>query len=282
MPKIKILSDSTCDLPKELREKYEVGILPLFVNLGGKVYKDDGEDVTPQLIFDYVDKTGILPGTIGISVNDFRREFEKWHDKGYKIICHTISSDLSCTYQNANIAAEGLEGVWVVDTRSLCCGVGLLVLNSAELAAKGLEPEEIVEKTKAMTKKVSCTFVVDTIAYLKKGGRCSTVAALGANLFKIKPMIVMENGNMHVGSKFRGLQTKVLQEYVDTLLEGRKDINTQRIMLVSAGASPETVGIVRDRIKKRKHFDEIVEATAGATITSHCGPNTVGIMFFEK
>lgn len=282
MPKIKILSDSTCDLPKEVREKYEIGILPLFVNLGGKVYKDDGEDITPQMIFDYVDKTGILPGTIGVSVNDFRREFEKWHDMGYQIICHTISSDLSCSYHNAVLASEGLDNVWVVDTRSLCCGVGLLVLNSAKLAAKGLEPDEIVENTKAMSSKVSCTFVVDTIDYLKKGGRCSTVAALGANLFKIKPMIIMENGTMHVGNKFRGLQSKVLTEYVDKLLEGRKDIDTSRIILVSVGTTPETVELVRDRIKKRKHFDEIIEATAGATITSHCGPNTVGIMFFEK
>lgn len=282
MPKIKILSDSTCDLPIDIREKYDIDIIPLFVNLDGTAYKDDGQDITPQMIFDYVSRTGILPGTIGISISDFQREFEKWNSEGYEIICHTISSDISCTYQNACIAAKDFEGVHVIDTRSLCCGVGLLVLNSAELAAQDMSSEQIIASTTLMAKKVNCSFVVDTIDYLKKGGRCSTVAALGANLFKIKPMIIMENGNMHVGNKFRGLQSKVLQEYVDKLLEGRKDINTKRIMLVSVGASEETVSIVRDRIKKRKHFEEIIEATAGATITSHCGPNTIGLMFLEK
>lgn len=282
MSKIKILSDSTCDLPKDIIKKYDIGILPLFVNLDGHVYKDDGAEITSHMIFDYVARTGVLPGTIGVSVDNFRTEFEKWHELGYEIICHTISSDLSCSFQNANIAADGLSGVFVVDSRNLCCGVGLLVMNSAELADEGMMAEDIVKSTESLTSKVNCSFVIDTIDYLRKGGRCSTVAALGANIFKIKPMIVVEDGSMKVGNKFRGLQSKVLQEYVDKLFEVKKDIDTRRIFLASVGCSQETVELVRDRIKKRRHFDEIIEATAGATITSHCGPNTVGIMFLER
>lgn len=282
MSKIKILSDSTCDLPKDILKKYDIGILPLFVNLDGHVYKDDGAEITPQMIFDYVSRTGVLPGTIGVSVDSFRTEFEKWHELGYEIICHTISSDLSCSFQNANIAADGLDGVFVVDSRNLCCGVGIIALNSAELAAEGMMAEDIVKNSEALTPKVNCSFVIDTIDYLRKGGRCSTVAALGANIFKIKPMIIVEDGGMKVGNKFRGLQSKVLQEYVDKLFEVKKDIDTRRIFLASVGCSQETVELVRDRIKKRRHFDEIIEATAGATITSHCGPNTVGIMFLER
>lgn len=282
MANVKILSDSTCDLSKELIEKYNIGILPLYVNLAGRVFKDNGIDINSQIIYDYVAKTGVLPGTIGVPVEDFKTEFEKWRGMGYEVVCHTISSDMSCSFQNAKIAADGMDGVWVVDTRSLSTGVGHLVLNSAELALDGLEAGEIARQTQALTPKVSATFVIDTLDYLKKGGRCSTVAALGANLLKIKPMIVVQDGNMTVARKFRGLAKKVLENYVDAQLEGRNDIRTQRIFITHTGCSPEIVDAVRERIKKHLHFDEIIETNAGATITSHSGPNTLGILFMEK
>lgn len=282
MANVKILSDSTCDLSKELIEKYDIGILPLYVNLAGQVYKDNGIDINSQIIYDYVEKTGILPGTIGVSVEDFKTEFEKWRSLGYEVVCHTISSDMSCSFQNAKIAADGMDGVYVVDTRSLSTGVGLLVLNSAELAEQGLDAKTIAEKTQTLTSKVSATFVIDTLDYIKKGGRCSTVVALGANLLKIKPMIVVEDGKMKVGRKYRGLLSKVLETYVEDQLDGRDDIRPQRIFITHTGCSPEIVNSVREKIKSHMHFDEIIETNAGATITSHSGPNTLGILFIEK
>jgi DegV family protein with EDD domain len=282
MANIKILSDSTCDLSKELIEKYEISIVPLYVNLGGNVLKDDGVEINAQIIYDYVDKTDVLPGTIGVPVEDFRKEFVKWRELGFEIVCHTISSDMSCSFQNAKIASDGMDCVYIVDTRSLSTGVGHLVLNSAELAQKGIEAAEIARQSQALAAKVNATFVIDTLDYLKKGGRCSAVALLGANLFKIKPMIVVEKGNMKVGRKFRGSLIKVLEEYVDAQLQGRKDIRTHRIFITHSGCSPETINAVVDRIKKHIRFDEVVVTTTGATITAHCGPNTLGILFIEK
>ena len=282
MTKVKILSDSTSDLPNEILEKYDISIVPLYVNLNGEVLPDNRVDITPQIIYESVQKTSVLPGTIGVPVEDFRTEFEKWRSQGYEIVCHTISSDMSCTYQNAKIAAEEMDGVYLVDSRSLSTGVGLLVVHSAELAQKGLSAQEIANNTLALVPKVSASFIIDSLDYLKKGGRCSTLAALGANLLKIKPMIVVEKGNMKVGHKFRGLLPKVLEEYVDNQLEDQKDIDTHRIFITHTGCSPDIIAAVRKRIEKHHRFDEILESTAGATITSHSGPNTLGILFLHQ
>lgn len=282
MAKVKILSDSTCDLSKELIEKYDIGILPLYVNLAGKVFKDNSVDINSQRIYDYVDKTGILPGTIAVPVEEFKAEFEKWHSMGYDVICHTISSDMSCCYQNAKIAAEGIDGVYAIDSRNLSTGVGHLVLNSAELAKQGAETEEIVKSTQELTAKIRSSFVIDTLDYMKKGGRCSTVTALGANLLKIKPMIVVEDGKMRVAKKYRGPISKVILKYVDDQLQDRQNIRTQRIFITHTGCSSEIIDAVRGRIKKYQNFDEIIETDAGATVTSHSGPNTLGVLFIEK
>lgn len=282
MAKVKILSDSTSDLPEAVLEKYGIEIVPLYVNLNGEVLPDNRVDITSQIIFDSVAKTGVLPGTIGVPVEDFRVAFEKWRGQGYEVICHTISSDMSCTYQNARIAADEMDGVYILDSRSLSTGVGHLVLYSAELAQMGLSAAEIVKRVNMLVPKVNATFVIDSLDYLKKGGRCSTLAALGANLLKIKPMIVVENGNMKVGHKFRGLLSKVLDSYVDSQLENPEKIDTHRIFITHTGCSPEMVASVHKRVEKQMHFDEILESTAGATITSHSGPNTLGIIFLNK
>jgi len=282
MTKIKILSDSTCDLPKELIEKYDIGILPLYINLGGEVYKDNGIDVNYKIIYDYVEKTGVLPCTIGVPEEDFRVEFTKWHEQGYEIICHFISSDMSCGFQNARIASEGMDGVWLIDSRSLSTGVAHLAINSAIMASKGMEAKDIVKEIEALVPKVSASFILDTLDYLKKGGRCSTIAALGANLFKIRPMIVVGDGRMKVGHKFRGPLKKVLEDYVDMQLAERDNIRTERIFISHSGCSIEILDTVYARIKKNIHFDEILIASTRATITSHCGPNTLGIMFLKK
>lgn len=282
MSKIKIISDSTCDLTQDLVAKYDVGIVPLYVNLGGKVCKDNGVEITPQIIYDYVDKTGTLPSTIGVSVQDFKDEFKKWHDEGYEIICHTISSDISCSYQSAKIAADEIGGVYVVDSRNLSTGIAHLVINSANLASQGLEAKEIFESSQTLANKLNTTFIIDTLDYMKKGGRCSSVIALGANLLKIKPMITLENGKMKVAKKFRGTLTKVLENYVDTIFEKTDNIRTERLFITHTGCSKEILDLVTSRIKSHINFDEIYITIAGATVTSHSGPNTLGILFINK
>lgn len=281
MPPVKILSDSTCDLSPELIHKYEVEIIPLYINLGGEVIKD-GIGVSPLDIYRYVGRSGVLPGTIASSVEDFRQAFEAWLEKGYEVVCHTISSDMSCTYQNACIAAEGLEGVYVIDSRNLSTGIGHVVINSAILARRGLPAAEIYKAQQELTPKVRASFVIETLDYLRKGGRCSSLALLGANLLKIKPSIVVEDGNMHLGRKYRGVLQKVIEEYVDDQLEGRSDIRKERIFITHTGCSKEIVDTVRERIAKHMQFDEVIETIAGCTITSHCGPNTLGILFIVE
>lgn len=282
MAKVKVLSDSTCDLSKDLIEKYDIGILPMYVNFAGETFRDNGVDINSQKIYDYVDKTGVLPGTVAIPMAEFKEEFEKWRSEGYNVICHTISSDMSCCYQNAKIAADEMDGVYVIDSRNLSTGIGHLVMNSAELAKQGMSAENIVKSTQELIPKVRSSFVIDTLDYMKKGGRCSSVTALGANLLKIKPMIVVEDGKMKVARKYRGLISKVILNYVDDQLEGRTNIRTHRIFITHTGCSPELVESVRDRVSKYLHFDEIIETEAGATVTSHSGPNTLGILFVEK
>lgn len=281
MPKIKILSDSTCDLSAELVEKYEIGLIPLYINLGGRVLPD-GVSVSPDDIYAYVEKTGELPGTIASSIEDFRKAFQTYRDQGYEVICHTISSDMSCSFQNARIAAQEVDGVYVVDSRNLSSGVGHVVINAAIMARQGMAAADIVKELEAVIPKVSASFVIDTLDYMKKGGRCSSIMLLGANLLKIKPSILVKDGAMTVGQKYRGSLSNVLMEYVDHQLAGRRDIRTDRIFITHSGCDAETVDAVRARIQTHIAFEEIIETRAGCTISSHCGPNTLGILFVEK
>jgi DegV family protein with EDD domain len=281
LPKVKIMADSTSDLSEDLIKKYDIEIVPLHINLGGKLFLD-GIEISGKEIVSYVQRTGELPGTVACSIDMLRSRFEEWTSKGYEIVCHTISSEMSCTYQNAKIASEGLEGVYVIDTRSLTTGVGILTLHSAALAEQGLGAKEIAQATQSVISKVSASFVIENLDYMKKGGRCSGATALGANLLKIKPMIYVEDGAMKVGHKFRGTFQKVLEEYVDLQLKGRDDINTDFIFISHSPTSPELVEIVRERVRKNLDFKNIIETEAGGTVTSHCGENTIGIIFMLK
>ena len=278
---VKIIADSTCDLSPELIERYHIDIAPLYVNLGDKLYRDDA-DFTEEQIFDYVRQTGVLPSTIGISVGDWTEYFKKARENGDDVVCITISSAMSCTYESAVIAAGEVGHVWPVDSRNLSTGVGHVVVNAAILAEQGVPAPEIAERLNALTPKERASFILDNLDYMKKGGRCSSVAVLGANLLKIKPTIVVENGEMKVGQKFRGTLAKVLEDYVDAQLEGRSDIRADRIFITHTRIAPELVEVVRRRIGKHMHFDEILETDAGGTITSHCGPNTLGILYVVK
>ncbi len=280
--KVKIISDSTCDLSRELIEKYDIDILPLSVNLGEETRKD-GIDVTPDDIYDFVERTGVLPKTSAPNISDFIDLFTKWHEQGYSIVHFNISADFSSSYHNACLAAEEVGDVYVVDSRNLSTGQGHVVLHGAELAAQGKSAAEIKESCEELATRVEASFVVDSIDYLYKGGRCSALAAFGANLLKLKPCIEVIDGKMTPSKKFRGKIDKVIMDYVDSKLKGRDDIIRHRIFITHTKCSEEIVERVRARILELcPEFDEIIETTAGCTVTSHCGPYTLGVLFIRK
>ena len=280
--KVKIISDSTCDLSAELIEKYNISLLPLYVSIGNGA-KKDGLEVTPKDIYRYVEETGKLPKTSAPNLGDFLEIFSYWHDKGYSIVHFSISSDFSSSYHNACIAAEEIGDVYVVDSKNLSTGQGLVVLHGADLLRQGKSAEEIKNECDKLTSKIEASFVVDSIDYLHKGGRCSAVAALGANLLKLKPCIEVIDGKMIPSKKYRGKIDRVILNYVDDRLKDRKDIVYGRIFITHTKCNPETVKLVKDRITTLcPNFDEIIETTAGCTITSHCGPDTLGVLFIRK
>ena len=281
--RIKITSDSTGDLPLEMCKKYDIDIAPLSVTLGDNTFKD-GVDMTTDDIYEYVDKTGSLPFTSAVNVADYMDMFSRLLGEGYDGIVHfNISSEFSSSYQNACVAAAEFENVYVVDSRSLSSGQGLVVLMGCDLAAEGKSAQEIYEECTALTPRVDASFVIDKLDYLVKGGRCSSVAALGANLLKLKPCIELIDGRMDTGKKYRGKFDKVILEYVKDRLEGRDDIDRKRIFITHTRCDEETVRKVEAEIREfMPDFEEIIEATAGATITTHCGPNTLGILFVRS
>ncbi|MBQ6387489.1 MAG: DegV family protein [Ruminococcus sp.] len=279
---VKIISDSTSDLSPELIKQYDICIVPLYVVMGDKILKD-GVEAAPEDIYSFVNETGKLPKTSAPNLNDFLSAFRNWKQQGYEIVHFNISSDFSSSHATARMAAEEVGGVEVVDTRNLSTGSGLVVLHACEMAQKGASAKEIAEKCRALTDKVEASFVVDSIDYLRKGGRCSSVTALGANLLKLKPCIEVLGGKMQSGKKYRGNMEKVILHYVAERLQHRDDIDLHRIFITYTSCSPKIVEQVRDKINELSPgFDEILETTAGCTITSHCGPCTLGILFIRK
>ena len=278
---IKITSDSTCDLSPALLADYDITLLPLYVTMGERTCRD-GVDARPEDLFAYVDRTGALPTTAAVNVADYHDCFQRLSSQYDAVIHITISSGFSSCYQNACVAAEEFHNVYVVDSRNLSTGHGLVVLEGALAARRGDRAEDIVADLNALTGRVEASFVVDKLDYLVKGGRCSSAAALGANLLKLKPCIEVVDGGMKVGRKYRGSYDKVLLQYVRDRLEGRDDLVLDRIFLTHTPCRPETVEAVRQEIGKYASFGQIIETTAGCTISSHCGPNTLGILFIRS
>jgi len=278
---IKITSDSTSDLTPELLSRHDITLLPLYVSLGGETHRD-GVDVCPADLFDYVARTGKLPSTAAVNVSDYQERFAEFSSQYDAVIHITISSDFSSCFQNASIAAQDFENVYVVDSRNLSNGHGLIVIEAALAAERGERPEKIVSYLESLTDRVEASFVVDKLDYLVKGGRCSAAAALGANLLKLKPCIEVAEGKMRVGKKYRGAFDKALEDYVRDRLQGREDLALDRVFLIHTACPPGTMEAVRAAVDRYAHFQEVIETVAGATISSHCGPNTVGIMFMRN
>lgn len=281
MNKIKITCDSTCDLTAELYEKYDVEVMPLGISLGDDFYHD-GVDMSAKGIFEYVDKIGSLPKTSAASIGEYSDLFEKYVDQGYEVIHINISSEFSACHQNACIAAREIGHVYPIDSRNLSTGSGHLVIAAAELVKEGYTAAEIADKLNEMQTRVDASFVLQTLDYLRKGGRCSSIVALGANVLQLRPEIEVVNGSMKVGKKYRGKMERSITDYVKGRLEGRTDIQLNRIFVTHSHVPAEIVEKVVALVKELQPFAEVIETTAGCTISCHCGPCCLGVLFFKK
>lgn len=278
---IKIISDSTCDLSPELLKTYDITLTPLGVTIGDKTGKD-GLEITPDEIYDFVAKTGQLPKTSAVNVADYTAVYAEWTEKGYEIIQYCIGSGFSSTYHNACLAAKEFSNVHVVDTKNLSTGQGYITLCGAKMAKDGASLEDILKRSEELVSKMETSFILDQLEYLHKGGRCSGVVALGANLLKLKPCIEVKDNGMVVGKKYRGEIQKAAVQYIADRLEGRDDIDKSLIFITHTKCPKEYIDAVRAQIEALGIFDEIVETMAGCTITTHCGPSTMGILFSKK
>lgn len=279
--KIIITSDSTTDLGEELIARYGVKILPLKVALGDKTYID-GVDINPDMIYAHYNEMGELPRTAAPNLAECIDFFKKFTDEGYAVVHFTISSDMSSSYSNAAIAAQEFDNVYVVDTRNLSTGGGLLVVTACEMAQKGMAAEEIAKACRDMTDRVSASFIVDDLTFLHKGGRCSALAALGANLLKLKPCIEVSGGKMDVSRKYRGKFEKVLPQYIADQLGDVSRIETDHIFVTHAGCDEEIFQMCAEEVRKLVNVKEVHITRAGCTISSHCGRNTLGVLFIRK
>ena len=278
--KVIIASDSTCDLSPELIEKYSIKILPLSVRLGENDYKD-GVDVTPDDIYEHYRKTGELPKTAAVNVSDFADFFESATEAGSEVVVFTISALMSSTYNNARLASEDFNGVYAVDTKNLSTGGGLLVLKAADMAAEGYTAEDIAKACEALTDKVDASFVIDDLEFLYKGGRCSALERFGANLLKLKPCITVKDAKMGVGKKYRGNFADVLPKYVEDRIGDGSEIEKDRVFVTHAGCDMNIVNGCVEQVKA-VGFKEVLITRAGCTISSHCGQNTLGVLFLRK
>ena len=281
MPKLKITCDSTCDLSAEQYNRYDISVIPLSVAMGDKLYRD-GVDVKPEELFSYVEETGKLPTTSAISVGEYEDFFRPFVEEGYEVVHINLSSELSSSHQNARIAAQELGNVFVVDSRSLSTGSGHLVILAAELASSGYDGAYIAKSLDDMKGQLDVSFVLQTLDYLHKGGRCSGLARFGANMLKLRPEIVMENGTLHVGKMYRGTMEKTILDYIRGRLENEKAVNCDRIFVTHSGVPEEIVEKAVALVKELRPFEEVVVTVAGSTISCHCGPACIGLLFFRK
>lgn len=279
--KVLITRDSTSDLPLEIIEKYNIKTVPLGITLGEKNYLD-GVDIDPDFIYKYHEEHGVLPKTSAANIAEMVDFFAPLVEEGYAIVHFTISSKMSSTYQNSLIAAEDFEDVYVIDTANLSTGEALLIIKAAELAEEGKSAKEIFDTVSALVPYVDASFIIDNLEYLHKGGRCSALAALGANLLKLKPCIQVKDGSMGVCKKYRGRYIQTLEEYVGDRLANLSDIDLNRVFITHAGCDDEIVNTVKSLVEKNANFKEILVSRAGCTISSHCGRNTLGVLYLRK
>ena len=278
---IKIISDSTCDLSAQLIAENHITLTPLTVVKNDEQFKD-GVTITPAEIFAHVAAGGALCSTAANSIGEYADVFEKYTAEYDGVIMITIGSGFSTCYQSACLAAEDFPNVRVIDSQNLTTGQGLVVLKACELAKTATDLDALADELRAYTEKIEASFVVDKLDYLVKGGRCSSAAALGANLLNLKPCIEVKDGTMTVGKKYRGKYDKCLGNYVKEHLEGREDIDTDTLFITRTVVSDEAYEAVKGAVAEYGKFEKIYETVAGCTISCHCGPGTLGIVFVRK
>ena len=279
--KIKITSDSTCDLSQELILKHDIAITPLIVMKNEEEY-EDGATITPTEIFEHVAAGGSLCSTAARSVGFYQDTFAKYADSYDGIIHINIGSGFSSSYQNACLAAEEFDNVRCIDSQNLSTGQGLVVLKACELAASAESLDALVEELREFANHVEASFLVDKLDYLVKGGRCSSAAALGANLLNLKPCIEVKNGKMTVVKKYRGNSAKCLSSYVKDRLADREDIERKTLFITKTVVSDECYQAVKEAVNACEQFETVYETTAGCTVSCHCGPGTLGVLFVRN
>lgn len=281
---VKIISDSTCDLSKELVERYHVEILPLHIVLGDKEYLD-GVDIGPDDLYNWSDENKSTPKTSAAGIEDVMNVYKKFENDYDEIIIFSISGTMSTTVNVMRMAAEELEledKVFVVDSENLSTGNGLLVIEAAVMAEAGKSAQEIVERIKELKPLVRASFVVDTLTYLHRGGRCSGVATLAGGALKLHPKIVVENASMKLDKKYRGKMKKVILEYAKEMEEHILNAKKDRVFITHSGCDDEIIASVKEYLESLSYFDEILITRAGGVVSSHCGPGTLGVLFIEN
>ena len=278
---IKILSDSTCDLSNEILEKYNITMVPLSIVKNGTPYTD-GIDITPDDIFAHVAAGGDLCSTAAINVGEYEQQFSKYSAQYDGVIHINISSEFSSCHQNACLAAADFDNVRVVDSRNLSTGQGLIVLKACELAKECQSLDALKEELDAFTSKVEASFLLDQLTYMVKGGRCSAVAALGANLLGLKPCIEVKDGKMSVVKKYRGNYSKCLSTYVKDRLENRDDLDKATLFVTRTPVPDICLDAVKSAVDTYADFETIYWTEAGCTVSCHCGPGTLGVLFVRK
>ena len=281
---IKIIADSTCDLTDEILQRYDIDILPLYIHLGEKEYKDRLE-IQPEVIFSWSNDNNTTPKTAAPSIEDAVEAMKPYVEKGDEILMFAISEDMSATANVMRLAAEHLnykEHVHVIDSASLSTGNGLLIVEAAIMAENKVPVKEIVDAIEELKPDVRASFVVDTLTYLHRGGRCSATTALAGSLLKIKPSIIVKDGKMDADKKYRGKLNKVILQYVQDMEQELQNAKKDRVFITHSGCDREIVDSVRAYLESLEQFGEIIETRAGSVISSHCGPGTLGVLFIAK
>lgn len=278
--KVKIISDSTCDLSKELVQRYDIDILPLHILLGDKEYEDGV--ITPDEIFAWSDDNKTTPKTSAPAITEAVELMRPYVEEGRELVCFSISESMSTSGNVMRLAAGELDAdelVTVIDSANLSTGIGLLVIEAAIMADKGCSASEIKARMEKLKPYVRASFVVDTLTYLYRGGRCSAVAAMAGSVLKLHPRIVVENGAMDAAKKYRGKLSSVIMSYTKDMEEQLKNARPDRVFITHSGCDRQIVDNVRGYLESLGIFDEILETRAGGVISSHCGPGTLGVLF---
>jgi len=278
---IRILADSTCDLSEELVKKYAVTIVPLNIIMGDKSYSD-GEDITAEEIFKWADENKTTPRTAAITIERAKAVLEPLIEAKDEIIFFCISEKMSSTADVITMVGDGYEGLYVIDSMNLSTGIGLQVIKAATLASEGKSAKEIVDTINGLRDKVRASFVIDTLTYLSRGGRCSSVTALIANTLKLHPVIEVKDGAMGVAKKIRGRIERVIMTYVHELEDDMRHADKSRVFITHSCGDDPIVAEVRAYLESLNLFDEVLETHAGGVISSHCGPKTLGVLFYAE